>query len=560
MSKLSRNWRLPTVRVGGALFALALSALLAPTLVRAQDDDAPAAETADENYQSPGAREGESPWPREVLEASNEVVEDEEPILDPDSDPVPPAPEESADEYAAEEETLERELADEESRESEPGDEVSPEDLEIPEEIAETLEMAFADDPLVKVQQKGGDDKAAAKGDAKKDAAKPDSDWTDLSTDKWTIKLGGHLQLDQILWADATDTIPAQNYFEFRRVRLMADGTGYGVYDFRVMLEVSPEAQDTVTPPVAQVKDAYLSMNDIPYVGRFRIGNFFVPFSLEQVTNDTMNIFLERSIPTQGIFAADREVGIASYGVSDDLRKTWTFGAFIDSISESNKARFDNNPGQRLSGRLTWLPYYDEPSNGRYLVHTGVGVLYTHDQDGSVRFAARPQIHDGPRLIDSGVLPAGSFVTGNLEFATVCGPLSLQSEWFLCNVNLTNQDSANLYGGYVYLSYFLTGENRVYERYGQHGAQFGRNVPFSNFFLVPGGYGPGAWEFKARSSYLDEGEVSAGRYNDMTIGFNWYWTERVRFMFDWIHPWTTANTVYGVTQSDILGMRFDFNF
>ena len=113
---------------------------------------------------------------------------------------------------------------------------------------------------------------------------------------------------------------------------------------------------------------------------------------------------------------------------------------------------------------------------------------------------------------------------------------------------------------YVYGSYFLTGENRIYERFGQHGAQFGRNVPFTNFFLVPGGCGPGAWEAKARMSYLGLNEIDRGQYNDLTLGFNWYWTERIRIMFDWIHPVTSVDTPFGNTQSDILGMRFDFNW
>src|SRR3712207_9198402 len=62
-----------------------------------------------------------------------------------------------------------------------------------------------------------------------------------------------------------------------------------------------PENGDGVTTPVTDIKDAYLTMNDITWLQRARIGNFFVPFSLEQVTNDTNNIFLERSIPSQGI-------------------------------------------------------------------------------------------------------------------------------------------------------------------------------------------------------------------------------------------------------------------
>jgi phosphate-selective porin OprO/OprP len=301
-------------------------------------------------------------------------------------------------------------------------------------------------------------------------------------------------------------------------------------------------------------------MHDLPFWRQFRIGNFFVPFSLEQVTNDTNNIFMERSIPTQGIFAADREVGMALYGINESQEFTWTFGGFFDSISESTKELIDDNQGYRLSGRLTWLPYYDEPSNGRYLVHTGAGILYTEDQNGLARFSARPQIHEGPRLIDSGNLAAGNYTTANLELATVWGPMSLQSEMFISSVDLDVGDPGTLYGMYVYGSYFLTGENRIYERFGQHGAQFGRNVPISNFFLVPGCHGPGAWEVKMRWSNLTLTQVDAGQYNDLTVGFNWYWTDRIRTMFDWIHPITTAQTVFGATESDIIAMRFDFNW
>lgn len=387
-------------------------------------------------------------------------------------------------------------------------------------------------------------------------------DWRDLSGDKWAVKLGGHMQLDSINWAEVENPpVPAYNYVEFRRLRLMADGVGYGVYDFRIQIDIEPEGEDAVSTPVTVIKDAYLTMNEVPLIDRWRIGNFFVPFSLEQVTNDTNNIFLERSIPTQGIFAADREVGMAVYTVNDAKDFTYTTGLFIDSLSEATKERIDGNQGQRISNRVTYLPYYDEPSNGRHLVHTGAGVLYTHDQDQLARFRARPQIHEGPFLIDTGNFPARSYTTGNIELATVWGPFSVQSEMFLSNVDRINDDAATISGAYVYCSYFLTGENRIYERYGQHGAQFGRNVPFSNFFLTPGGCGPGAWELKARWSNLTLTQLDSGQYNDFTFGFNWYWSDRVRTMFDWIHPVTRYGTTpYGPTTSDIIGMRFDFNF
>jgi phosphate-selective porin OprO/OprP len=387
------------------------------------------------------------------------------------------------------------------------------------------------------------------------------ADWIDLSQEKWTVKLGGHVQTDYINWANASQSIPASDYLAFRRLRLLADGQGYGVYDFRLQMTLEPEqigAVQEVTAPA--VKDAYFSINELPFLGRLRIGNFFVPFSLEQVTNDTNNIFLERSIPTQTVYAADRELGIAFYQHSENQAWTWSGGVFADSISEGVKFRIDDNQGLRLSHRVTWVPIYDEASQGRRVLHTGAGVLYTLEQDGRVQLRTRPQINLGPRLIDTGLIDAHSHVTGNVELAVVLGSFTLQSESFLDSISRTDGTDVQTNGTYVHASYFLTGENRVYERFGQHGAQFGRNVPISNFFVVPGGASWGAWELKARWSHLDFSNLGHGQYNDFTCGVNWYWSDRTRVMFDWIHPLTTQQTTYGTTQSDILGVRFDFNW
>jgi phosphate-selective porin OprO/OprP len=285
-------------------------------------------------------------------------------------------------------------------------------------------------------EQKQADDEKKKK----EDEAQKALDWADVSSEKWTVKLGGHVQLDYINWADSSPSIPnTQDYFEFRRLRLTADGTGYGVYDFRFQLTIEPESVGENPPGVAtspDVKDAYFSINEVPWLGRVRIGNFFVPFGLEQVTNDTNNIFMERSIPTQGVFTANREVGLAIYNCTDDQRITWASGVFFDSISETLKERIDNNQGYRASGRLTWVPYYDEPSNGRYLVHTGIGILHTEDQNERVQFSARPQIHEGPEIIDSGVLAADNYTTGNLELAINMGRVTLQSEAFASSVDM----------------------------------------------------------------------------------------------------------------------------
>jgi phosphate-selective porin len=106
----------------------------------------------------------------------------------------------------------------------------------------------------------------------------------------------------------------------------------------------------------------------------------------------------------------------------------------------------------------------------------------------------------------------------------------------------------------------LTGENRQYDKFGQHGAQFARFVPDETVYFTKDGVSLGAWEARARYSNLNLRNVTKGEYNDITLGMNWYWSDRVRIMFDYIHPVTTSGTPFGATTSDILGIRFDWNW
>ncbi|MCY2973846.1 MAG: porin [Planctomycetota bacterium] len=418
-------------------------------------------------------------------------------------------------------------------------------------------------------EAKAAEKKAADDFSKKSVFRKAPNSWSERSKEEWDVKLGGHIQIDTINWANASPSIIAlppnpgpTNYLAFRRLRLVADGTGYGVYDFRLQMTLEPETvgESETDNTTANIKDAYVSVNEIPALGRMRLGHFFVPFSLEQVTNDTNNIFLERSIPTQGIFAPDREIGVAFYNCTEDERVTWTTGLFYDSISEATKILIDDNQGLRLSGRLTCLPVYNPRCEGRYLVHTGFGILHTEDQNDQVRFRARPQIHQGPRLISTPLLNASSFTTGNIEFASVMGPVTIQSEAFLSQVNLTSLPAESIFGAYAHISYFVTGENRQFEAFGQHGPQFGRNTPTANFLWTKDHFSPGAVELKARWSTLNFDSVNSGQYNDLTLGTNWYWNDRMRWMFDYIHPLTSEQAVFGSTRSDILGLRFDVNW
>ena len=375
---------------------------------------------------------------------------------------------------------------------------------------------------------------------------------------------------DYINWMDASPAIQesAQDVSSWRRIRFNYDATGYDVYDFRVQFDLDgkSDALNGIPFPFVAMKDVYLGIRDLPFNGRLRFGNFFVPFSLDQLTPLPNTQFMERSIPSAGIFSPDREVGLASYHISNDLNRTFSVGVFFDDIPESTKQVVDDNQGIRLSARGTWLPFYEECSDGQNLIHTGMGFVYTDDRNDVVRFSARPgELRETQRLIDSGFISASGYSVGNIEFASVTGPLSFQSEWFVTLVNRITTSNVAFYGGYIQASYFLTGEHRMYDRDGNHLAHFGRVTPFSNFFWTPNGNGWGAWEIKARWSCLDFGGVDRGRYDEMTFGVNWYLHEHSRLTLEWVHPWTSQDAVIGSTPigstvADLLAMRIQFTF
>jgi len=456
----------------------------------------------------------------------------------------------------------------------------------------------------------------------------------DVTEEGWVHTWGGRIMGDWVHWADDSDFgfeieehptphdvhVGEPDYFEFRRLRLFVSGIGYGVYDYELQLEFAPEV-DLEAPVTGasvvggevvggevnlgdfgiEIKDAYLGIHDIPYLGYLRFGHFKVPFSLSELTNSKYTTFMERPLPH--VFAPGREVGVAAYHHSIDQRFTWAYGAFFDELDEMAHVIEDDNQGVRFVGRVTWTPHYDELSEGRYLLHTGLAYLYTRprfdfdevDQSGRlVRFRSRPEIHRSDALIDTRRyvevennvfervdLDAQQYHILGAELAWVHGPLSVQSEVMWTGIDDTGFDyepavggpvhysglgHVDLYGAYVYASYFLTGEHRPYDRLD---GTFGRVIPYENFWIVstPRGCrsGWGAWELAARWSFLNFAEIQGQQLNDLTLGVNWYWNPHTRLTFNWIHPFAhNSPAAYppGLVnaEGDIFAMRMQVDF
>ena len=207
-------------------------------------------------------------------------------------------------------------------------------------------------------------------------------------------------------------------------------------------------------------------------------------------------------------------------------------------------------------------------------MHTGFGYAYTRPRlrDGdsrilpptrTVEFSARPEIHQGSRLIRTGALDLDDFHLFNVELALANGPITIQSEGTFVQMNSTDGSSAHVWGTYVYGSWFLTGERRPYDR---QFAVFRRVVPYENFWRVPTTEGTcsglGAWEAAIRWSHLNFVDVTDQSLHDLTVGVNWYWNAHTRWMFNWIHPMARNSPVGAGADSngDILAMRLQVDF
>ena len=410
---------------------------------------------------------------------------------------------------------------------------------------------------------------------------KKECEWTDVSDQKWSGKVGGRIMGDFVMFAnqDAQNLAAIgdqDNYFEFRRLRIFLSGKGYGVYDYKFQLDFEPEgiySIPTVPDPTVLnsggvgMKDMYVGIHEVPLLGYVRMGHFKGPSSLEELTSSKYITFMERSLPNA--FAMGRNVGIAAFNNTHDNVFHINYGVFLNAVPELTKQHANDAQGIEVGIRGVWTPVYT--ANGRGVVHLGGSWRYVDDFDDLRIFASRPETHEEGVFINTPIMDARDYHVAGLEFAGVYGPFSLQSELFYTNLNTITGPNVDLYGAYAYASWFLTGESRNYEN---DAKVFGRVKPHTNFWVVNTGEGCcagwGAWELAARWSYLDFTApaydvvnsvlvLSSGTLNTSTIGINWYWNPYARMMFDWIHAYG-SDDARGAGNADILAMRWQVDF
>ncbi len=414
--------------------------------------------------------------------------------------------------------------------------------------------------------------------------------------------LGVRFQYDSVWFDQSNNLRPAsqvgnlQDGTFFRRIRPSWDGTAWEVMEWNVEL-----ALEQVQQSLINLDEVWVGITKLPVIGTVRIGHMKVPqgFEGDMVSSSRAMTFLERAAYTDA-FYQNFASGVWLGNNFLDQHVTYAAMAYRqdNALRGNNGADFgDGDYG--VSGRLTALPIYE--NEGRELLHLGVSGSWRKAEKpdaaagsglqgginpGQIRFRARPELRDAigdfgtsplpgnsVRWVDTGALRADSATVLGTEFFAVLGPLSFQAEYAWAWANNTvvggrNRGDLGFDGGYVQVSYFLTGENRIYDRrLGRLGSTY-IATPYTPFFATSGEgggflFGRGAWEVAARYSHLnlDSGVVQGGIMDGIEVGLNWYLNTNLKIQFEYLHN-NRFHLRPGQVPGDLdgLGIRTQFFF
>lgn len=401
----------------------------------------------------------------------------------------------------------------------------------------------------------------------KEDKPSPEliSQWKDRlsfksSDSSFELQVGGRLQLDWVFFDNDGDLVSVfgeeDDGTQFRRARIDFSGNIYESVFYRMEFDF---AGDKEMEGRAKFTDTYIGVSDIPYVGNIQVGHFREPFGMERLTNSNYNTFMERGF--NDVFNPKRNVGVMLFNSHLQNRLIWQAGIFKETDDFPSDNDSDDDQGYAVTGRLVGLPWYED--KGRKLLHLGLAYSHRNPDGAPFRYRANPECalafsyldtdrYTGFRIADA---VADDVDLIGTEFLWIYGPYSIQAEHALSYVDTNFGGTREFQGGYIYTTYFLTGENRAYNN---KTGLLTRIKPKNNFSPKTGSWG--AWELGLRYSWidLDSGMIRGGREQDWTLGLNWYLNPSTRIFLNY----TLANIEHDLYDGNIgiLQTRFQIDF
>lgn len=398
--------------------------------------------------------------------------------------------------------------------------------------------------------------------------------------------MNGRIHIDQWAFPDSSPGVnqietgnPASSPLDrlvYRRLRIGIGGSvPPGNMSYR--LEIDFSGQDG-----SQFRDAWIGWDDLALFHTVRLGNQKRPYGLDHLNSSNFNLFMERPFIVDALNEGNRRFGAVSYGTTDNLHFNWRLGVYDMDLIQNTGTSINNKYPLELAGRLANTYWYDQQSHGRGYGHVALSGTCafpdseppeTGASESRARFRTRPEGRSTNRWLDTNLIDGSdAYQILGIESVFNVGRFQCGGEFMNLWVQRRQQYGPGMYmhGGYVYLSYFLTGEHIPWNR---RLGILGRVKPIEDFYSRRGcgrciARGTGAWNVAVRFSYADltDQGIYGGVGQSATFALNWYWNSHARlqgnYILGHINDRQTASGVNPIVSGNyqITGVRAIIDF
>jgi phosphate-selective porin OprO and OprP len=322
-------------------------------------------------------------------------------------------------------------------------------DLEF-QQIAGTLQQ----------QQKAEADAQRASAELEKQKAAPfitagtDGFSLESGDTNFILKLHGFAQVDSHYYASAA---PGKDEFTIRRMRAIASGTVYHVYDYYLQTDFASGITSTTTNN-SFLQDAYVNIHYLPEF-QVQVGKMKPPVGLELLALDEYLWFLERGFPYE--LGPNRDVGAEVHGLLFNGALNYSAGAFngVPDGGSGDAEVADND--KDVVARLFSLPFKNTGIVPLQKLGLGFGGSYGL-QAGTTTPTFATMGRQTFFSYKSTVSEGGEHVRLDPQAYYFWGPFGVYGEYAISDEKFkTAASSANFHNSAwdVVGSYFLTGED-----------------------------------------------------------------------------------------------------
>jgi phosphate-selective porin OprO/OprP len=342
------------------------------------------------------------------------------------------------------------------------------------------------------------------------------------------IQLTGRLHTDYRsytpTYSSGQTTDPYQDGIENRRARFGVRGQFQKDFKFLLLANFGNDVGASST--TSTIDEFWVNYAANPQL-QFTMGQFKMPFSLEQLQSSNNIDFMERSLigQTEGEFIPAKETGFMVHGIPKP-GLTWAVAA---SRGRANKSTAVDSTD--LIGRAT-VNFAEIVQNKDYVAHLGLGYSTGTIKTGVTPASGRTEGRASSAFFTGPALSGDTERTRQgIEAAFAWKGIKLQGEKFNFKYDPATGSGQEIQGHYVQAVYNLTGETHAYK----DGA-FGWVKPNSPFTANGG---TGAWQIGVRASEFDADGITvvAGkttRATALTYGLTWFLNDNARVMLNYV--------------------------